>query len=298
MITRHRQLVGALVVAFAAASWGTWPVIVHAVGKVGYVSAAVFSAVLMAVMTLASLPVALVDRKRVRASVGEWALVAWLGVSDALNVFCFFGAYRHTSVAVAVLTHYLTPLFVALAAPIFLRDRFRAEIGACVVVALAGLTLLLRPWGEGLSASDIRGASLGAASAAFYASNVIVNKRMARAFSAGELMFFHGLVATPLLGWMVPTTEWASVNMAALKWVALAALGPGAASGILFVWGLQRIPASVASSLTYLEPLVAVALGAVVLGQTLGWTSALGALLVLGSTYIALRGAEKLPETQ
>lgn len=292
----RRNLAGALAVVVAASSWGTWPIIVHAVSKVGVVPPALFSAVLMGVMTLASLPVAFVDRKKERATAFEWALVAWLGISDALNVYCFFGAYRHTTVAVAVLTHYLTPLFVALVAPVFLRDRIRPAIYGCVLVALCGLTLLLRPWSDQLSPSDIRGASLGAASALFYASNVIVNKRVSRAFSAGELMFFHGVVATPLLMWMVPTGDVAAADPHALRWVVLASLGPGAFAGILFVWGLQRISASIASSLTYLEPLVAVFLGATVLHQMLPWTSAIGALLVLGSTYVALIGANRAPE--
>ena len=49
--------------------------------------------------------------------------MAWLGVGDALNAYFFFEAYQRTSVAIAVLTHYLAPLFIAIGAPLLLRER-------------------------------------------------------------------------------------------------------------------------------------------------------------------------------
>lgn len=289
MNERHRNAVGFIAVAFAASSWGTWPLIVRTISKTGTVSPSLFSAVLMLVMTVASFPVALLTRTKVKASLFEWGLLAWLGVADALNVFCFFAAYKHTTVAIAVLTHYLTPLFVALLAPLVLRDRFQRSAWGFALVALVGLGLLLRPWSQSFSAADARGACFGAASAVFYASNVLVNKRISKVFSAGELMFLHGLVATPLLLLMVPSASWTEASPTALSWVALASLGPGAMSGILFVWGLAKIPAATAASLTYLEPLVAVLVGATLLGESMPPIALLGAVLVLGSTYGALR---------
>ena len=62
-------------------------------------------------------PLVLRDRVHRKATPREWGGVAWLGVADALNVLLFFGAYHLTTVGIAVTTHYLTPLFVALAAP-------------------------------------------------------------------------------------------------------------------------------------------------------------------------------------
>ena len=101
---------GYALVAVAAMGWGTWPLILrHAP-----MSPALQSAVLMLMLMLGSLPVMLRDRVRARARPAHWLGVAWLGVSDALNVGLFFAAYQRTSVAIAVLTHYLTPIFVAL----------------------------------------------------------------------------------------------------------------------------------------------------------------------------------------
>lgn len=275
---------GYALVAVAAMSWGTWPLILRRAPM----PPALQSAVLMMAITLASIPVMLGDRVRVKPTRAQWAGIAWLGVGDAFNTVLFFGAYQHTTVAIAVLTHYLTPIFVALVAPLVLGETARARTFAAVAVAFAGLVLLLQPWRAGLRHGDLVGAALGAGSAVFYASNVLVNKRLTPAFSGSEMMFFHGLVATPLVFALVPAHEYALVSRHALTVVTLGALGPGALGGLLFVWGLRRIAASHASVLTLLEPLVAVLLAAEVMGERLGVTAISGGALILGGAVLVV----------
>jgi drug/metabolite transporter (DMT)-like permease len=284
---RRRTTIGLGLVAIAAAGWGTWPLIL----KNAPMPAALQSAVLMGVLTLASLPVMLRDRVNVRPSLAQWSAVAWLGIGDALNVVLFFAAYQRTTVAIAVLTHYLTPIFVALAAPLVLREKARARTFGAVAVAFTGLVLLLEPWRAGLGRDDLLGAALGAGSAVFYASNVLVNKRLVKSFSGSEMMFFHGLIATPLLFALVPLHEYALVSRSALVTVIGGALGPGALCGLLFVWGLRRIAASHASVLTLLEPFVAVLLAAAVMGERVGLVSVAGGALILGGAVLVVTGA-------
>jgi drug/metabolite transporter (DMT)-like permease len=283
----RRKATGYALVSVAAASWGTWPLIL----KQAPLPPALQSAVVLVVLTLASLPLILKDRVHVKASLRQWLGVAWLGIGDALNVVLFFAAYQRTTVAIAVLTHYLAPVFVALAAPLVLGEKARAHTFAAVAVSFVGLGLLLEPWRVGLGEGDVTGAVLGGASAVFYASNVLVNKRLVPAFSGSELMFFHGLVATPLLFLLVPASDYAQVSGRSLAIVAGGALGPGALGGLMFVWGLRRISASHASILTLLEPFVAVLLAALLLGQHLGLVPMLGGALILVGAGIVVRGA-------
>ena len=280
------RAIGFVLVAFAASLWGTWPVIL----RNAPMPAALQSAVLMAVLTLASLPVMLRDRLRVKPTLSQWLGVGWLGVGDALNVVLFFAAYQRTTVAIAVLTHYLTPIFVAVAAPFVLGEKARARTFGAVAVAFVGLVLLLEPWRVGLGRSDVIGAALGASSAVFYASNVLFTKRLVKAFSGSELMFFHGLVATPFLFALVPRAEYALASNHALAIVLLGALGPGALGGLLFVWGLRRISASHASVLTLLEPFVAVLLAAAMMGERVGLVSFFGGALILAGAVLVVTG--------
>ena len=276
-------------VVLAACSWGTWPLILRRADAIAPMDPAVTSTIVMGVITLVGFAMTLRDRAPGRASVRAWGGMAILGVADALNILLLFWAYRVTSVAIAVLTHYLTPIFVAVAAPLVLRERMTLRTAAAIATSFAGLALMLAPSvGAGGSASVWLSAMLGAGSAVFYASNVIVNKFVAADFSTSETMFWHGVVGTPLLAAFVPPAAWSAVDPRAAGFLALATVGPGALAGLAFVWGLRRMPAAHASTLTLLEPLVSILLGTALLGEWLGMRAVGGGGLILAGAVVVM----------
>ena len=80
-----------------------------------------------------------------------------------------------------------------------------------------------------------------------------------------------------------------------MTFLAVASIGPGALAGLAFVWGLRRMPAAHASTLTLLEPLVAVVLGAVVFGEALGLRALAGGALILAGALTVMTA--RSPET-
>ncbi|MDP9000742.1 MAG: DMT family transporter, partial [Myxococcota bacterium] len=125
----------------------------------------------------------------------------------------------------------------------------------------------------------------------FYASNVLVNKFVVDSFSTSQAMFWHGVVAT-LFGVMwVPTSAWSTIDGHAATFLAALAIGPGALGGLAFVWGLRRMPAAHASTLTLLEPLVSVLIGAGVLGERVGARAFLGGALILAGAVAVMTQA-------
>lgn len=277
-------------VAFAACSWGTWPLALRHAEAMGPMPAALEATIALAVTTAVTGLAAVRDRIRKRATWRERGWIAWLGVGDGLNVLLFFAAYKIT-VGVAVLSHYLAPIFVAAASPFFLRERLTRRTALAVGVSFAGLAVMLGPARDGAAgAAVLESAALGAGSALFYASNVVANKFVAGAFSTSETMFWHGLVATPLLAAFVPHEAWAAADAHAVAFLSVASIGPGALAGLAFVWGLRRMPAAHASTLTLLEPLVAVVLGAVVFGEDLGARALAGGALILAGALTVMTG--------
>lgn len=277
-----------LAVAGAACAWGTWGLVIRHTEALGAMSTALESTIVMAIITLTTGLTSLRDRKDVRAPWAARAWVAWLGVSDAMNVMLFFAAYKLT-LTVSVLTHYLTPIFVALAAPVVLRERMTARAAVAVATSFVGLAAMLAPAGSAAPGAAIwTSAALGAGSAVFYASNVIVNKFVAASYSSSETMFWHGVVATPFLAAFVPPAAWRAVDLHAAGYLALASIGPGGLAGIAFVWGLRRMPAAHASTLTLLEPLVSIVLAASVLGEPLGPRVVLGGILILAGSLVVM----------
>lgn len=275
-------------VALAASTWGTWSLFLRPAERLGPVAPAAEAVVLFVVTGVAIAPFALRERTRAAKPFAAWAVLALSGVVDAGNVLCFFGAMQRTSLAIAVLTHYLAPVIVAVVAPVLLGEPRRRETLGALAASLAGLTLVLAPW-RSVPPGAAMGAALGAASAVFYAGNVLATKRLAAWLSPPEIVAWHSFLSAALVLPFVPAGGMA-LAPAQLAWIGAGAMLPGAAAGLVFMRGLARAPASAASTLTLLEPLVAVAIGVAVWGEPLRATTIAGALLVLGGAWAVLRG--------
>jgi drug/metabolite transporter (DMT)-like permease len=284
-----------LVVALSACSWGTWPLWLRRAESICPLPAALESTIVLAVITLGSGVAALRDRSARPPSPAARGWIVWLGVTDAFNVLLYYAA-THVTIGVAVLSHYLTPVFVATASPLVLRERLTPRAIAAVVAALAGLALMLTPARPDVDARSLAWcAALGAGSAVFYASNVLANKFVVAEFTTSEAVFWHGVVATPLLAAFVPRSAWTTVDLRAVALLATVAILPGATAALAFIWGLRRMPAAHASTLTLLEPLVGVLLGAVVFGEPFGASAVAGALLMLGGAFAVVAQAPAPP---
>lgn len=280
---RGRGLIAGLVmVTIAAASWGTWSLFLRPTG----LSAWVTSPIIFAVMGLAALPLAL-RGPRTRWDRTVVVLLALNTLFDALNLITFFGAIERTSVAIAVLTHYLAPILIALLAPRI--DRIAAPgAGPAAVVALIGLVIVLEPWREAATGA-VPGAILGALSAVCYAGNTFTVRRLAVRIGAPRAMAYHSLAAAVVLAPFALGHAGPSGSDLALLAAGAASIGAG--SGILYVVGLTRIGAARAAVLTFAEPLVAVLVGALVWDEPLHAFAALGGALVLGAGIYVARKA-------
>lgn len=280
---RRAELAGVLAVTGAAASWGLWSLFVRPAA----LPPATFGALVFVIMATITLPAAL------RAPPVRWGreaclLLAANGVCDATNVLTYFAALQETTVAIAVLTHYLAPVLVALLAPVIEGERVRGAVPAALL-ACAGLALVLEPW---RAHGDLTGAALGAGSAVAYAGNVFVVRRLVPLVGAARAISYHSFLSAAL---MAPFAIAAGVvpGLHALAWVASGATGLGAVAGILYVRGLAVIGSSRAAMLTYAEPVVAVVVGALAWGEPVGRLAALGVVAVVASGLWVARPAPR-----
>ncbi len=271
-------------VTCAAASWGTWSLFLRPTGMPPTVT----TPIMFAVMALAALPLI---RRGDRAPHWDRTAVLLLLANtafDALNVLTFFAAIARTTVAIAVLTHYLAPILVALGAERIDGTRTPGARPAAAV-ALAGLTLILEPWHAPADGALV-GAALGTVSAFCYAGNVFVVRRLAVRVGSARQVAYHSAIAAVLLA-PLGVSGLATVSPHALALLASGSVTIGAISGIVFVEGLTRIGAARTAVLTFAEPLVAVAVGALAWGEPLHPLAAIGGMLVLAAGIHVARQA-------
>lgn len=276
------MLAGLVMVTIAAASWGTWSLFLRPVGLPSTVTAPI----IFAVMGLAALPFALRGPRTVWTR-GTIALLVANAAFDALNIVTFFGAIATTTVAIAVLTHYAAPILIALVAPRIEGIRTPGA-PAAAVVALAGLVIVLEPWGVPATGA-VLGGLLGLASAVCYVGNTFTVRRLAERIGAPRAMAYHSLIAAAATAPLA--LAHGAISARDLGLLAAGAITIGAGSGVLYVVGLTRIGSARAAVLTYAEPLVAVLVGALVWEEPLHTTAAIGGTLVLGAGIYVARKA-------
>jgi len=264
---------GSLAVAFAACTWGCWGLVLDAARVPGR------QAALLALTTIA-LGAAPFLPRRIPRGASVWAALVGIGACDAANTILFFDALRRGPIGVAVLSHYLAPVLVAAASPLVLRAWPTRRTIAALGASLLGLMLLLGRDALALGGAGLT-ALLGAGSALFFAGNIVLSKRIGDRLAPAEILVWHVAVSAILVAPFALSLPWPPLRGIGL--VVGGSLVSGVGGGMLFLSGLARIPAARAGVLSYLEPAVGVALGALVLGERMPPTGLLGIALVLAA---------------
>ncbi len=262
-------------VAAGAILWGGWSLFLRPTGLTGVQNA------FLALLAM-SVPAPFLLRREALRNRRATVALGVVGLADAANAALFFAAVQRGPLAVAVLTHYLAPLLLALAAPWVLREprSVRALVGA--PVTLLGLALLIGAPTGGL---PVRTAVLGGASALFFMAMVLGAKEAGRAYSPLAITALHAPLSVVALllafgGDALPP----SLDGGA-AWALAGGVVCGLLGNSLFNAGLRHVPTAAAGALTYLEPLTAALVGQVFFHE------ALTPLGLLGGTMVLLAGA-------
>ncbi len=207
-----------------------------------------------------------------------------------INTFTFFYAYKYTTIANAVITHYTAPVIVALLAPLLLKERFTLNTLIAVIVATAGLGIMLDfSVGDFLIALSKRDANTmgilsGLLSGVAYAGVIIIIKILAINYEPVIMTFFqNSLIALILLPFMDFSSEINILSITIMGTVH-STLAP-----ILYFYGMKRVTASRAGLIGYLEPPFSIILGVIFLKEMIDLKTLIGGGLVLLSGYITIK---------
>ena len=219
-----------------------------------------------------------------------------LGLVSLVNTFSFFYAYKHTSIANAVLTHYTAPVIVAFFAPVFLKERLTVKILLAVAIATAGLWVML-----GVSAGELfklaaagdrntGGILAGLFSGFAYALLIILIRILAKDFNPLILTFFQNFIIAAVLAPFVFSTP-QPLNSLTSAWWAFAVMGivHSTIAPVLYFRGMRDVTANRTAILGYLEPVCAIFLGALFLNETVDYKTIIGGAMILFSGYLTIR---------
>lgn len=202
------------------------------------------------------------------------------------SMLCGFWAIGHLPLAQAVSLSYSTPLFVTIAAVLFLHERVRARRWAAVAIGFAGVLVIVRPGSAHFSAATL----VAVAAAVLSAVVAIQIKQLSRVDSADTIVLWTYLFWVPIS--LVPALfVWQWPQGIAWVWVALTgALGTG--GQLLWTRALRLGDVSALTPISFMQlPIVAFA-GWLLFDEAIGRTTVLGAAIIFAANaYIAHREA-------
>ena len=250
-------------------------------------SSALIACVRAAIGTIFLAAVMLIGRKRpdmaaIRKNL-RYLLPA--GVALGFNWIMLFEAYRYTTVAVATLCYYMAPVFVIVLSPLVLKEKLTPGKIVCTIIAVAGAALIS---GVSAMAGSLRGVMLGLSAAVLYCSIVLLNK-FVRDISALETTFCQlAISAAVMLAYVLANGDLAALSGLALTpRVVLMALIMGIVhTGVayfLYFSSVGHMPMQTAAVLSYVDPVSAIILSALLLSQPMTLLQIFGAVLILGS---------------
>lgn len=266
-------------VAALAASWGFISVIVAGVDLDAVVL--VFFRLALAAVTVAAFALLVVRRRELLRLPPRPLGLLVIGAVLAAHWFLFFETIKLASVAVAVLTVYTAPIFLALLAPRFLPETRSRVALAALVPAAAGLVLIALAGEEGAHARPLAlAAGLGAA--ASYAGLVIATKRLTARVAPPTIAFWsYAVAALTLAPFLAAAPRVLPDDGLETAWLLTLGVVFTGVSGMLYIALLGRVTAQAVGILAFLEPVSAALLAWAVLGERIGAAVVAGGALVL-----------------
>ena len=240
----------------------------------------------------------LVSRKRFdrQALKRNLMILCLSGAAIGINWVLLFEAYRYTTVATATACYYLAPLFLLLASPI-IGEKLPPQKLLCIAVALVGMVFVSGVMEGGIpQISELTGVLCGVGAAVFYATVMVLNKKLTSIPAYDKTVIQLGTAALVVLPYMLFTGGTDISDMNTLGWVLLAVVGivhTGLAYTMYF-GAMGKLPATSVAVFSYLDPVIAVLLSALVLREQMTPWGIAGTVLILGAAlYSELPGHKK-----
>ena len=281
---------GYLFAAIAAAAYGTNPIFAIPLYHNGMnVSSVLFmryamAVVIMFVVTIIKSPKSLVIKPK---NIG---ILAFMGILMVLSSIGLFASYKYLSAGIASTLLFFYPVMVALIMAVFYNERLTRKSWICLITAFLGVVILSK--GDDGGFISFIGLALVMFSSLSYAIYLVyINRGPMKNIDSSAVTFyviaggFLVMILNCLLdgGIILPTTTSAWLNT----------IGLGIFPTIISLIFTSRAIALIGSTETAifgaLEPLTAVVLGILILGETLTILPAIGMILIFVSVTVLMK---------
>ena len=230
------------------------------------------------------------DRKAIKEN---FLLLAVSGIFIGINWVALFESYRYTTVATATLCYYMAPMFVIMASPLVLGEKLTVKKLGCIITALSGMALVSGVFESGKEDIQLKGIVYGLVAAAFYASVMIINKKMTEipAYDKTYIQLFFAAAVVGVYNIFTVELSTLSTDMKHILLLLFVGVFHTGFAYTLYFGAMKSMKAQSIAILSYIDPVFALVLSAIILKESMSIYGIIGAVLVLGSAFVC-----ELPE--
>ena len=207
------------------------------------------------------------------------------GVAVGVNWILLFEAYKYTTISLATLSYYFAPVIVTAVCPFLFKEKLTPKQIICFVMSTLGIVLI-----TGIGCTDgqnnLVGILFGLSAAVFYATAVLLNKFIKNVGGMDRTLLQFMAAIVVLLPYVASTSGFSLGALDGLGWVCLLIVGL-VHTGITYTMyfsSLKDLPGQKVAILSYIDPLVAIAISVLVLGEAMTVTQMIGGAMILGFT--------------
>ncbi len=216
----------------------------------------------------------------------ELLLLMCSGTSMAFNWIFLFEAYKYTTVAIATLSYYFAPVLVTVASAFLFHEKLGKKQVLCFVMSTLGLILVTVTSELGGGSNNGLGILFGLGAAVLYATTILLNKFI-KGVGGIQRTFLQFLAAvTVMIPYVALTSGVTLASMDTTGWLCLILVGLlyTGVTYCMYFTSVEHIPGQEVAILSYIDPLVAVIVGVVALGEPLSLQQLIGGAMILGFT--------------
>ena len=216
----------------------------------------------------------------------EIPLLLVSGTAMGFNWILLFEAYKYTTISAATLSYYFAPVIVTVVCPFLFHEKLNKKQIICFIMSTLGLILIIGVGKTGFGGKNLLGIIFGLGAAVFYAAVIILNKFIKNVGGIHRtlLQFFAAIIV--LVPYVALTSGMHLNELNFTGWACLLTVGL-IHTGItycLYFSALKDLKGQQAAILSYIDPLTAVIISAVILGEHVSLQQLIGGALILGFT--------------
>ncbi|NLL00284.1 MAG: DMT family transporter [Clostridiales bacterium] len=212
------------------------------------------------------------------------------GAALGFNWILLFEAYKNTSITNATLSYYFAPVIVVFLSPLILKDKLTLRKALSILVAIIGMFLVAWTGGDGsIAGNELLGIGFGLSAAFLYALVVIFNKLIKNMGGFDITIIQLSIASMILLPYVllqgpIPLNLLNASEIIRLLLVGL--LNTGLAY-LLYFSSVQKLESQTVAVFSYIDPISALVMSAIFVGEKISGLQLMGGILILGSAFVS-----------